>query len=610
MAIPYTKPLALSRANARAKAIHQNSARRDNRAIYEGVCMSQTQAYDIGHRMHKWLVSAAQFEATWRADNILNFDFYDGEQWDSEAKAVVEARGQLAANLNICRPIIDLVMALEAQRRSDLILVGREDSDDLVSGLLTHLYKQVEDLSDFPYYISQVFRDAIIGGRGCFGLDVQKDAAGRDCVHLLREPWEDIFVDPYSRLPCAQDARFIFKRTWMDRDMVKARWPGDKASLVQSVFDQDAYQGQEYEARITSPDRGFNVPYYEPTTDRVALYECWYLDAKRIRRHAIFSDTIFLEGSPDNDEQNESPYKHNVQPLIPVYAFRTRKGAPQGMVAMLKDYQRTINKLSSKYLWCMSANRLMIEQAAVDDIEILRGEWNRPDGIVVFNDNGLQHKEVDNNLKEAAYLVEYLKFQLSMAQRTSGINDSVMGFGGTNERSNVQQVQRISQGDAMQTGLFDNLLHARKQVCRNAILLIGQYYTDKRIVRVTQPNGLSEAFELNRQEAVLTPDGKEKTVLHNSIQDILAYDVVLKPIAPFNSVRQEQMRIWAEVLKTGVIPPEISAEIILQLSDLENRRDILYRLQKMQDATKQEAMATQQTQLQAQAQGQARKGAA
>jgi hypothetical protein len=551
----------------------------------------------VNHKFHRWLNEAALFERDWRIANNLNFDFYDGEQWTEDEKTVIGERGQLPAVLNVIRPTVDMVMSLEADRRIDFQIAPREPSDDLMARLLTELLKQVYDLNDFDYFLSRAFCEAVIGGRGAIGCSVKMDKAGQEQVTIDWIPWEQVYVDPFHRRQDASDARYIIRRVWMDRDQVKDRYPEVESQLATTFVDDD-YKGIEDAAQANGTDRG--LQYYDWKSQRIALNEVWYKDAKGKVRHVIFSDVVFFEGSPDDDAKNESPYLNNFFPIIPIYSFRTHKGVPRGLVSYLLDYQRMINKANSKYLWNISSNRAMIEDGAVADPEEFRSEWNRPDGVVMLLAGGMQKVKAEDNLRECQYLASHLQFLLAMMQRTSGINDSMIGVGGINERSAQQQTVRITQGASMQTQLFDNLFFARKQLARVTLLLVGEKYTDRRVIRQTEPDGQNVYMELNQETGEKDPT-TGKPIFANQINDILKYDVIVRPVKPFDTVRQNTMSMFSEVAKTGAIPGEIVGEAMLEMSELPNKQDLIKRMRTLFDMQAQQAAQQQAAEQAAQA---------
>ena len=524
------------------------------------------------NRYDRWLKEAASFEKKWRKRNNENYNFYDGEQWTPEEEQTIEERGQQAAVLNVIRPTIDMILALEHQQRADLQVIGRDVEDDAMAGLLTDLLKQTYQFNDFDYYLNRVFGNAGIGGRGAVQVDVEK-IDGQKQVTVNQLPWEDVFVDPYSKKPDGSDARYIMKRIWMDRDFAKQKWPAkadEIEQITQDYLEDDEYKGQEYEADLTAPDRG-NL-YYDHNSDRIAVYECWYKDSDKKVHFVTFFETIFLVGEPGGE--NPSPFKHNQYPIILCFAFRNKKGEPKGLVEYLIKMQITLNKLNSKYLWNMSANRLIIEDDAADDLSLLRQEWSRPDGMPVLNSGGLNKIKLEENLRESSYLAQHMQFILQMIQRVSGVNDSLLGFGGVNERSAQQQQGRMIQGATLQTQLLENLRFTKRHVAKVVLLTIGETYTDERVVRIANPDGTGSYIALNQPGVDIEGN---KTILNN-IKDILRYDVVLSPVAPFDTSRQLMMQVFSEVAKGGVFPPEWTAQILLQLSNMPNKADLLNQL--------------------------------
>jgi hypothetical protein len=174
----------------------------------------------------------------------------------------------------------------------------------------------------------------------------------------------------------------------------------------------------------------------------------------------------------------------------------------------------------------------------------------------------------------------------------------MLGLGGTNERSGVMQSTRISQGASMQTSILENMFYARECVARVILKLIGKYYTDYRVIQITEPNGTRVNYEFNKKESFIdNATGEVKQNILFQIENILYYDVILKRVPPFTSIKERQMQIFAEVLKTGTLPPEIAGKIMLGLSDLPNKQDLLLEMQNIMGEQQQAQAALAQAQM-------------
>ena len=524
----------------------------------------------ILHKFHRWLVHASNYEAKWRSNNETNFDYYDGDQWSEFEKEALEARGQQATVLNMIRPTIDMVLALEAERRVNIQVTEREEDDNLMATLLTKLLAQVFEQNDKDYYASQSFREGLIGGRGWMMVRPYKDRKKQVQVSVDWVPWEECFIDPHHRKPDGSDARYVFRKVWMDRDQVKKKWPG-KSDEIDSAFNED-YEGIENEAQ----GEGSRFEYYDKNSERICIVHCWYTDAEENVRYVIFSDEVFLRGSEKGE--NKDIIDIGMYPLIPFTAFRTRKGYPRGLVDLIKDPQDQINKLNSKYLWNVSSNRLIIEEGATDDVDDAHEEFNHPNGLVVLNNGGLNKMHLDNNLNENSYLAQHLQFMLAMMQRTSGINDAQLGYGGVNERSATQQRQRISQGNSVQTQLMESFHFTSKRVAEVALRTIGKYFDDRRIIRIAQPNGETEHYAVN------DPVGQDESgslVLANEIDDLLNYDVILKSVSAYSSTKEIEMQYLTEMAKSGALPQQLAGKMFLEASDMPNKENYIFQLEEL-----------------------------
>ena len=549
------------------------------------------------HIFDRWMRSAQRFEEEWRKDNQRNFEYLDGDQWSEEEAHVIRSRGQQPTVINTILPTVDMVCAVASQQQADIQVIGRENSDEQMASLLTALLKHVLDSCHYDYQEKESIRESYIGGRSWFEVGIFTDERGKDLIKVDHIPWENVYLDPFSRKADASDARFIIKSKWVDRDILKTLFR-DAEDMIDSVFDDD-YHGQEYEAQSNSSGR--SELYWDVRSNRVRVCECYYKRPEKklvkllneetgeeedkeiikdVLHYVIFSDEVILRGSATEHKQNIPELDIDCYPLVPMFCRRDRKGRPVGLVRNLIDLQDQINKLESKFQWTLASNRLILETGATTDIEQVREEYQRPDGVVVLNDGGLNKIRVDDKYRDLSYMSNHLNFLLATEQRISGVNDSMLGLGGANERSGVMQNTRISQGASMQTSILENMFYARECVSRVILKLIGRYYTDYRVIQITEDNGQRVNYEFNVKERGIDPETGEpvQRILHK-IENILYYDVILKRVPPFTNIRERQMQIWSEVIKTGAYPPEISGKIMLNLSDLPNKQDLIFEME-------------------------------
>jgi len=530
------------------------------------------------HKFQRMLSSSVLYQQEWRERNTDNYAYYDGDQWTKEEVTALELRGQQASVLNIIRPTVDQILALEVNKRADIQVVGREPDDGGTADVLSKLLKQVFDQNSFNYYQGKAFREGVIGGAGWIEVSVEEDDTGRNEVMVNHIPWEEIYCDPYSKKPDGTDARFIIRQVWMDRDQVIELYPDHKDEIIKEMdllttaITAD-YKGHEREAQLQA---GIDT-LYDQVRRRVAVNETWYKDATGTIRYVVWMSNVFLEGEDPGDESvedtmNESPYSANVYPLVPFYAFRNRKGEPQGVVEFIRPIQDALNKSQSKYIWTQSARQSIVEEGAVDSPEEWREEIAKPDGVLTVAPGRLNGVKILDHVNESTLLMQNMQFLLAMSQRVSGVNDATLGIGGTNARSAQQESTRLIQGSRMQTSIIENLFFTRRQVAKVVLRFIGQFYNDSRVVRITQPNGFNAFIELNGER---TDEQTGETFKVNEIDDLLKFDVVLKEVEPFTTVKQLQLQQVVETAKAGVLPEEIAGQLIISLMDMPGKQELL-----------------------------------
>ncbi|MHC4925011.1 MAG: portal protein, partial [Planctomycetota bacterium] len=400
--------------------------------------MPAGQAAKPHHRFDNWVIEAVSYlsDQRDRADKAL--DYRDGDQWSPEDAAQLEERHQPISVLNIVQPIHNMVRAVEMSRRTDYIVVGREPSDDATADALTKLLAHTFEQESFPYFLGEQFDDGALTGIGWMEVGVEKDHdLDQKFVKLYHRPWEEMIYDPFARHPLLLDARYMGRRIYMDRDMAKAKFP-KKAHLLDNddnlEYEKDGeHRGQEAEAQSHTTGEA-----EQPSTNRnrrIVLTELYYKDAKGKMRYVLFSGPTFLEGTEDDDEKNKSPFKYNVYPYIPFLAWRDKKGRPRGIYDMVLPIQDHINKLMSKFTWNHSSNQVMYEEGAFDDPEAIKQEIAKPDAFIPVRPGMLDRVRKEKRLDENAQLVAMMNIMFDISQRQTGVNDALLGIGGTNARS-------------------------------------------------------------------------------------------------------------------------------------------------------------------------------
>lgn len=545
------------------------------------------------------LKDSAMHQKEWRSDCETNLSYYDGDQWTADEKQTLNDRGQQATVINVCRPTIDSLHAIYQQRKTDIQVVGREINDDQPAALYTELLKQVFDETSYDYLESQWFRSGGMTGIGWMHVRIndRRIPSGdtEPKIDLVQIPFEEIYFDPFFRKMDGSDMRYVIRRVWMDLDQLKTAFPEKAAEINEftQVFNEEYeedLQEQYAQANAGGSQHG-QLDSYDRRTQRVAVQECWYYDKDRRLRFCMFVHNVFLVGGVD-DSDNEDPHGLGVIPYFPFIANRDRHGLPKGILSFIVGIQDSINKLYSKWQWNMMSRQLLYEDGAIDDVDEVRDQLAKPDGVIRVEGGALNANRVQipKNIEESAHLTNMMQMQLQMAQRVTGINDALMGIGGVNARSALQESSRQIQGSQMQTAMIENMFAAKRRLAWGILMFMGKYYDKPMVVRVIGLNGDVDKYQINEPYQ----DERGETHMY-TMQDALRFDVVLKHVPAFTTVRQNTLTTISELAKAGSIPPPIAAKIALELSDVPDKQRLMKETE--QFFQQQAQLASQQAQL-------------
>lgn len=485
-------------------------------------------------RIKAWRKEAGDLQRDNRFAQMVDHDFYDGDQWTEDDATILRERGQAPLVFNVIKSTIDWIIGTERRTRVDYRVLPREKNDADGAETKTNLLKFVGDANRFPYARSRAFADAIKSGVGWMEVSVRSDPTDEP-IYQGYEDWRNIWYDPLSVEPDLSDARHLFRERYVDLDVAMAMFPERKdvlrASAVQSAQYSDSLLIDDVDAERDVYEQGAGV-LTDDTRSRVKLVECWYRQvwSGKIMRgdelgtlngatfdaanelhgllaqegHASVYDAVqmrvrcmvYCEAGVLQDA--ESPYRHNRFPLVPIWGHRKKRGnTPYGVVRGLIDPQSDLNKRRSKALFILSTNQVVADDDAVDDWDEVAEEVARPDGIIRAKKGS--RFEIRNVVQLAEEHVNLMQQDRQFIESTGGVTDEMMGRE-SNAQSGKAILARQDQGHAVTAELFDNLRMSIQLVGEITLSLIEQYYTDRKVVRVLGDRGQAQYVTINEPQ--------------------------------------------------------------------------------------------------------------
>ena len=580
-------------------------------------------------RRHSQMCERLDDEKSRQAENryqmAVDEDFYDSLQWtEADAQALME-RGQAPLVFNKIKPTINWILGTEKRTRFDYNVLPRESSDEQGAQTKKKLVKYLSDVNRLPFARSEAFKNCVIAGLGLLEEGVSADPS-EEMIYGRSENWRNAYLDSRSRENDYKDGRYQVRSKVIDVDMAQAMFPNKRHLIsntattgLDSEVDEVWYLGE----RLTNQrdfdsngnynagssilgQRGAFVASTQADVGRrsqIRINEGWYtvptavsyiasgdmrgqmfdekndmhLWMKKNKRISLISGVknqmrvmLFTAGHPLWD--GPSPYKHNKFPLTPMWCYRrARDGAPYGVVRDIRDPQEDLNKRRSKALFILSANRVVADEGAVDDIEDLRLEAARPDAIIIKKPN--KDIRFEKPAGEFQGNLEMMQNAENFIQEVSGVTSENLGQS-TNATSGKAILARQEQGSIVTANIFDQMRFAVQLQGEKLISLLEQFYTESKVVRIVGENQPIDWVEINKVDPATG----------QVLNDITAgqADFVVDEQDFRASLRQAAQETMTTLMQT--LPPEVAIsmlDLVVDLWDLPQKEEWMQRIRKV-----------------------------
>lgn len=543
-----------------------------------------------------------------RAQQALDDDFYDNNQWTDEERRILEDRGQIPLVYNVISTTVNWMIGTERRGRTEFRVLPRRADGSRAAELKTQFMKYIADVNNSEFASSVAFQEAVKVGIGWLESGVQS-TIDSEPVFDRAETWRNMLWDSASVEYDISDARYLMRHKWVDQDIAIAMKASRKdvvrAGSSENIdgFDDlgDEFMDSQEDYYALGGGSGRSAENYVAVSrPRVRLVEVWFtLPTETMRlRGGEFAGEIFDKYSPAHVEEvqsgnaelftsvmmrmhvalmtadgfihvSESPYRHNRFPFTPIWCYRRAKDRlPYGIIRGLRDIQTDVNKRASKALHILSTNKTIMDKGAVDDLDKFEEEASRPDAIIVKNPGKELTMNADRDL--AAGHLELMSRDISMIQQASGVTDESLGRT-TNAVSGKAITARQDQGALATAAIFDNYRLSRKLHGEKMLSIIEQFASEEKQFRITNARGTPTYVTIN--------DGLPENDIVRTKADFVITEDTWRA-----SNRQSQVSQFLDTIGTLQLPPEIVLpiiDLIVESTDIPNRDEIVARIRKI-----------------------------
>lgn len=556
-----------------------------------------------------------------RTDSELSRDFYDSKQLTKPEAALLKRRKQPPVVINLIQRAIDGIMGIIGGNKTDPRALMRNPPDDsqrptppqpmpgmgapqpgqqvmggnggpamtpekpdLDAGDVATM--ALRYINDTTHFADTTKMDVLENGliEGCGAAIVEID--GRMNVAVTQIRWEEFFFDPKSRRYDFKDARFLGIAKWMYSDDLAALYPQMSDDI--KAFQNDG--GVAFGLDQTFLDRPETLtPWVDQKDRRMMVVDLYHMVGGKWWRCVFYAGAI-LECAPSayTDDFGDS-----CCPIEGWSAYIDRENQRYGLVKSMRDPQREINMRRSKAIH--EINTRQIQQtdpnAPPVDTKTARDEAARPDGVVPTGWQIVPRNDV------VANNIEMLSIAKTELERL-GAAPSVLARQGADASGRSQQIrQQIAVSELSRVlgrhGEWETRIYT--QMWWRA----RQFWTDPKWIRVTNDNQAPQYVRVNEplppdpmtgQPPIDPKTGQPIVKNHVAQMDV---DIVLDKVPDTATLEQE---IFAELaqLAQSYGPQAVPFSVMLELSSISKKREVLDKLEAYQAQNAPIAQAQQQ----------------
>jgi hypothetical protein len=479
--------------------------------------------------------------------------YYHGSQWTSAQIKALNRRKQPVVTYNRIGRKINAVVGLLEKQRQDPRGFPRTPEHEEGAEIATAVLRYVMDQQDWAAKSPICGLDGAVDGLA--GIEIILEQGDKGDVEVGFETIDpgSFFYDPRSLKADFSDARFMGIGKWADLDAAIEMFPDHEEALRSSVD-----SGSDL---TSNPDSDNKWVSGGENNRRVRIIDHWYI--KRGKWHyCIYTGSVLLDEGESYlvDEKGKATCKY-----IVYSANVDQDGDRYGFVRNMKSSQDEINQRRSKGLHLGNSRRVIVRDGQGLDVEKIRSEAARPDGVIVVPP-GAEAPTFDD-ARTGAELNAQLGFLQDAKEEIEnyGFNPALMGTGVSDMSGRAIALQQ--QAGIAELGPYLLAYKGWKlRVYRAIWSAVQRHWTTDRWIRVTDDEDLAKFLSINQPATdemgmpVIDPaTGQQALVNQLGALDV---DIIIDE-GPDTINMQADAYDTLSVMasKGGQVPPEVLIEL-------------------------------------------------
>jgi len=486
--------------------------------------------------------------------------YYHGVHWTKEQIKALNKRKQPVVTFNRIARKLNGVVGLIDRLKQDPKAYPRTPKHEEGADLATAVIRYVLDAGNWNAKAPEVALDSAVEGLSGISIELKEGQNGDREIDFQVVEVDSFFYDPRSYRIDFSDARYMGEGKWMDIDLAQEAFP-DKADELESALENSSELS-------SNPDRENKWFDMEGGKQLVRVVDCWYrMPGKEPGDPprwcwTIFTGSLILDSGESylQDEDGETTCRY-----IMFSCNVDQDGDRYGFVRNMQSAQDEYNARRSRALFTANSRRLIMTQGSVSDIERVRQEWSRPDGVIVTNartpDEGIKSDDQSFDFAGQMKLMENAVQELD----NYGPNQALVG---DIANQSGRAIQLLQQAGMAELGPYILGYKGWKiRVYRALFLAVQREWNAERWVRVTDNEGVAQFIQINGQQQdefgnpMIGPDGKP--IMFNAIGE-LDVDIIMDEGQDTINAQQDVYETLSQILPSiapMLKPAEASAAV-------------------------------------------------
>jgi hypothetical protein len=490
--------------------------------------------------------------------------YYHGAQWTDKQIKAFNQRKQPVVTFNRIGRKINAVVGLLERQRQDPRGFPRTPKHEEGAEIATAVLRYVCDEQEWGTKSPICGLNGAVDGIGGIELILEQGDRGDVEVGFEVADPSSFFYDPRSLKWDFSDARYMGTGKWADLDAVIEQFPDKEDDIRASL-----QSGSELTSNPDTDNKWYSTG---ENGNRIRVVDHWYIKGGEWRYCVYTGATVLAEGvSPYVDEKGKTECKY-----IMYSANIDHEGDRYGFVRNMRSSQDEINQRRSKGLHQLNSRRIIIHKGSGDDIEKIRKEAARPDGVIEYVNEQPQFDDSSKNAELQGQLafLEDAKNEIE----NYGFNPALIGQGVDKLSGRAMQIQQ--QAGIAELGPYLLAFKGWKlRVYRALWNAIQRHWTAERWIRVTDDNQVAQFFAVN--QVGIDPNTGMPTLV-NALGS-LDVDIIIDEGPDTINLQQDAYDTLSIMAQKG---QEVPPQVLIELSPLTGsvKKKVLDMIQQAQNA--------------------------